>query len=159
MPIPREALELENRHIGPEGEPTLGQAFKILRGEWRDGNRERELCLHLLFLGWYGLAEPPFLTGIELSESAELQPVFAEVFEYVQPSIEDDAEMLYVVGLGAHLFGYLLPGGERVWNERAERFGVLYRELSKGGLDPNIFQGRGYFGDYYFHQSSVVGGY
>jgi hypothetical protein len=159
MPIPLEALELENRHIGSEGEPTLGDAFRILQDEWRDGNRDRELCLHLLFLGWYGLAEPPFLTGMEPEELGDLQPLFAEVFEYVQPSIQNDAEMLYVVGLGAHLFGYLLPGGERIWDKRAEEFRHLYRELSPGGLAPEIFRHRGYFGDYYFSQASVVGGY
>jgi hypothetical protein len=159
MPIPPEALELENRHIGSEGEPTLGEAFMVLRDEWREGNRDRELCLHLLFLGWYGLIEPPFLTGFEGPEFDDVQGLFAEVYDYVEPTIETDAEMLYVVGLGAHLFGFVLPGGERVWGERADRFRLLYRKLSGNGIDPNIFNDRGYFGDYYFHQSSVVDGY
>jgi hypothetical protein len=96
---------------------------------------------------------------MEPSELAELQPIFAEVFDYVQSDIEKDAEMLYVVGLGAHLFGYLLPGGERVWDARAERFRRLYRDLSGGVLNPDIFKNRGYFGDYYLDAARVKDGY
>lgn len=159
MPIPPKALELENRHIGQNGEPTLGDAFKLLRTQWRKGDRDRELCLHLLFLGWYGLAEPPFLTGFEPPELDDLPIVFGEVFEYVQPDIESDSEMLYVVGMGAHLFGYLLPGGERIWDSRSEEYRKRYRELCPKGIDSIIFRDRGYYGEYYFDQASVEGGY
>lgn len=159
MSIPTEALDLENRHIGVNGEPTLGEAFKILRTEWRKGNRGRELCLHLLFLGWYGNVEPPFLTGFEGPEFDDLQQVFAEVYEYVRPTIKADAEMLYVVGLGASLFGFVLPGGEKIWDERAEEYRRKYRELCPNGIDPNIFLNRGYYGDYYFGHASVEGGF
>ena len=159
MPFPLRALHLENRHIGQYGEPTLGAAFKILRAEWDTGNRDRELCLHLLFLGWYGLAEPPFLTGFERPELDDLPNVFAKVFDYVQPNIERDAEMLYVVGLGADLFGCLLPGGERIWDPRSKEYRRRYRELCPKGIDPRIFLDRGYYGDYYLAQATVEGGY
>lgn len=158
MPIPAEALELENRHIGSDGEPTLGEAFKILRTEWEQGNRDRELCLHLLFLCWYGLAEPPFLTGFLGPEFDDVQEFFAEVFEHVRPDIENDPEMLYTIGLGARLFGYMLPGGEKVWDPKSEEFRRRYRHLCPEGLDPSIFSNRGYYGEYYSHQAGV-GGY
>jgi hypothetical protein len=159
MPIPSEALELENRYIGSSGEPSLGDAFKILRSEWEKGNRDRELCLHLLFLCWYGLAEPAFLTGFLGSEFDDVHEFFNDVFEYVQPEIENDPEMLYTLGLGAHLFGLMLPGGHGVWDRRSEEYRRLYRHLCPQGIDPTIFLNRGYYGEYYFDQASVEGGY
>jgi hypothetical protein len=159
MPIPPDALELENRHIGSNGEPTLGEAFNLLRTEWQKGDRDRELCLHLLFLGWYGSAEPQYLTGFQDSDVGDLQRIFTEVFEYIQPDIQNDAEMLYVVGLGAHLFGYLLPGGETIWDRRSEEYRRRYREVCPNGLDPVIFLDRGYYGHYYYGQARVEGGY
>ena len=43
MSIPQKALELENRNIGINGEPTLADAYKILKEQWRNGDRDREL--------------------------------------------------------------------------------------------------------------------
>ena len=159
MPIPIEALELENRHIGSNGEPTLGDAFQILRSEWQSRNRDRELVLHLLFLCWYGLAEPPHITGFDGRDFSDVQTVFAEVLSFVEPRINDDAEMLYIVGLGAHLFDYIFPGGEAVWARKSAEYRRRYRKLCPTGIDPNTFLNRGYYGDYYFRQASVAGGY
>jgi len=50
MPIPHEALDLENRSLAAKGEPTLGEAYKLLKERWLDGDRHRELGLHLMFL-------------------------------------------------------------------------------------------------------------
>lgn len=63
MGVPRAILDLENRSVGAHGEPTLGRALELAAAEWRSGNRDRELCLHLLFLSWYCNIEPPHLTG------------------------------------------------------------------------------------------------
>ncbi len=71
---------------------------------------------------------------------------FKEVLEYVLPIIENDAEMLYIVGLGA-------------WIARSEEYRRRYRELYPNGIEPNIFLNRGYYGEYYFGQASVEGGY
>jgi hypothetical protein len=38
-------------------------AYEMLREQWRSGERDRELALHLSFLTWYLLVEPPQLTG------------------------------------------------------------------------------------------------
>ena len=58
MPIPQKALDLENRSIGISGEPTLAEAYKILKEQWQSGDRDRELGLHLMFLAWFGNTEP-----------------------------------------------------------------------------------------------------
>lgn len=160
MGIPQEALELENRSIGVDGEPTLADAYAILREKWIAGDRNRELGLHLMFLAWYGMVEPPFLTGFfernELNES--LMQTFAEVHDFFEPNIGKDAEVLYAFGLAAHLFGFIFDQ-PKTWELRAAEYRKLYRDAEPNGLDPNIFKDRGAYGDYYGHQARVKGGY
>ena len=57
MPIPHEALDLENRSVGTNGKPTLAEAYKLLKKPWFDGDRDRELGLHLMFLAWVAEAK------------------------------------------------------------------------------------------------------
>jgi len=45
MPVPLEALELENRSVGTHGKPTLAEAYKNLKERWLAGDRDRELGL------------------------------------------------------------------------------------------------------------------
>jgi hypothetical protein len=171
MPIPNEVLQLENRYIGRDGEPTLAAAYQILKQLWVEGNRDREVLLHLLFLSWYGMCEPPFLTGFGLNadgsfrrfqpsdeEMTELPAMFNQVHEYIQPIILDDAEMLYVVGLMANLFPWLL-GNTTEWMERSDMYRRQYRALKPNGVDPAVFQGRGMYGDYFMGQAKAVDGY
>jgi hypothetical protein len=160
MPFPLIALELENRSLGQNGEPALAGAYGVLKREWDAGNREREVLLHLLFLAWYGLCEPAHITGFVLQDGldGELQDTFNQIFAYVQPDIDRDAEMLYVVGLMAHLFPYLL-GDTRKWQRRSQRYQRQYRALVPQGLDPSIFQHRGAYGEYFAGQAQVRNGY
>ena len=117
MSLPPDVLELENRSLGRHGAPTLASAYERLKQYWDAGNREREVALHLLFLAWYGLCEPPHITGFEThnmpsdelqARFTELQDTFNQVHKAIESQIDDDPEMLYVVGLMAHLFPYLL---------------------------------------------------
>jgi hypothetical protein len=160
MPIPQFALELENRSIEPSGAPTLAAAYQVLKREWDTGNRDREILLHLLFLAWYGLAEPAHITGFDMSDTlaGELRETFTLVHTYVQPSIVTDAEMLYVVGLMAHLFPYLLGETQR-WQERSEHYRNQYRALVSDGLRPNVFEGRSAYGAYFAGQVQLRNGY
>jgi len=160
MPIPPEALELENRSIGMDGEPTLAGAYRILKQEWSSGDRDRDLGLHLLFLAWYGLVEPQQYTGFTETEKekGELKRTFNEVHAFFEPQIEQDAEILYTVGLAAHMFWYMFDDAP-VWEQRAERYRRLYRALLPEGIDPEIFIGRGAYGDYYAGQAGAIGGY
>jgi hypothetical protein len=160
MPIPIEALELENRSIGQNGAATLAAAYQILKGEWEAGVREREVALHLLFLAWYGLCEPSHLTGFDEmpAQVTELEHTFNQVYRFIQPTIDSDPELLYVVGVMAHLFPYLL-GDAATWIERSKQYRQQYRSLVPTGLDPAIFHGRGAYGDYFAGQAQVVNGY
>ena len=160
MGIPREALDLENRSIGIGAERRLGEAYELLRNAWRAGDRDRDLALHLIFLAWYLNIEPPFLTGVDENRapSTEMPLLFTEVHDYFAPRIYEDAEMLYVVGLMAHLCEWCV-GDASVWKARSEEYRQAYRRLAPDGIAPSVFEGRGFYGNYFAGQCRVVGGY
>ncbi len=89
MPISQKALEIENRSIGINGEATLAEAYRILKTQWDNGERDREIGLHLMFLAWYGIIEPTHLTGFVENEKTtqELNTTFNEVHDYFVPQI------------------------------------------------------------------------
>ena len=160
MGIPYGALELENWHVEPGCQSTLCAAYEIVRDEWRRGDRDREHALHLLFLSWYLLIEPPHLTGLEQRRvsSGELAAVFNEVHDYMAPAMKDDAEFLYVVGLMARLAPWLL-GDSDVWETRSREYQSQYRQLEPNGIDSKKFEGRGAYGEYFADQARVMDGY
>jgi hypothetical protein len=160
MPIPTEALELENKNNGVDGEPTLAAAYDILKRLWRAGDRDREVALHLFFLSWYGLVEPLHLTGFEnrLDISEDLNQMLAETHNYLEPQTCNDAEVLYVTGLAAHLFWFMF-GDSEIWKQRAIDYRACYRMLAPNGIDPAVFCGRGAYGRYYAQQANVKDGY
>src|SRR5690348_12438133 len=135
MPISEIAMELELQSIGSHGEPTLGPAFEVLRDQWRSGERDRELALHLMFLAWYLNLEPPYLTGLDVSRmsSHELSSLFNEAHDWLLPfgAASDDAEALYAAGLAARLCPWLL-GDEQQWTARSESYRARYRQLAPG---------------------------
>jgi hypothetical protein len=158
MPISLDTLELENRGYAQNGEPVLIDAYRSLKEQWNGGDRDRELGLHLIFLSWYGLVEPPFVFGEYDVEEDRLQETFNEVFEYFRPQMDSDPEFLYVVGLAAHLFPFML-GNETEWENRAIEFQKKYRQLKPDGIEPQVFENRGAYGKYYGHMAKVEGGY
>jgi hypothetical protein len=160
MAISLHALELENRSIGAHGEPTLAAAYVILCDAWWNGDRDRELALHLMFLCWYMLIEPPHITGLDEGRlpSSELVRVFNGVYDIMAPGSEADPEFLYVVGLMSALAPWLL-GDNDTWGQRSRDYQDKYWELKPTGLDPAFFDGRGFYGHYFAGQARVAGGY
>ena len=160
MGIPADVLELENRSIGVDGEPTLGLAYERLLAEWRMGSRHREVGLHLMFLAWFLLCEPPQLTGFDENRTEPTTPagVFREVHESFRHRIGSDAEMAYVIGLMAHLFPWLL-GQVEEFEALAQEYRRVYRSLAPDGISPDTFSGRGACGEYFAGQAKVKGGY
>jgi len=113
-----------------------------------------------MFLAWYLLCEPSFVTGLDdrAIPASTLARVFHEAHEHFRVTLHSDAEMLYAVGLMAHLFPYNL--GEPAEIEAlAQRYRSLYRTLAPQGLSPDVFAARGAYGAYFAHQSRVAGGY
>ncbi|HEY2028900.1 MAG TPA: hypothetical protein VGH20_06795 [Myxococcales bacterium] len=160
VPLPEAALALENRAIGRGGEPTLGSACDLLIEQWCAGVRDRELGLHLAFLAWYILVEPPFLTGADEARVApeSLAGVFREVHDFLAPLESRDAELLYVFGLMAHLFPWVV-GDVKEWETRSAEYRTAYRKLAPDGVRPDVFEGRGFYGHYFRGQAAVKGGY
>ena len=170
MPIPNEALELENQWVNQmnPGKPTLGIVFNILKQEWLNNNRDRELGLHLLFLAWYGLVEPAFITGFETREDTkyilrdglteELQLIFRQVHDYFEPMLYEDPEMLYVVGLMANIFPYVL-GNSDEWENRSVEYRKRHRKLLPNGVPPDVFKDRGAYGEYFYGHAKNKNGY
>jgi hypothetical protein len=150
MAISADALVLEQRSVDRSGKPALGEAYELLRDQWRSGDRDRELALHLMFLAWYLTIEPPFLTGLDArrTPSDELPAAFLEVHGHFEASIESDVEMLYVVGLMAHLCAWCI-GDVDSWDARSLEYKPAYRQLAPDGLSPSLFEGRGLYGHYF----------
>jgi hypothetical protein len=160
MSLPTAILDLENRSVGDAGAPTLGPALKLAIAEWRSGNSDRELRLHLLFLSWYCKLEPPHLTGLDetIVPSVELPQLFQDVYNTFADGIMDDAECLFVVGLIAQLTPWLLGGEPAIWEARSTEFRTRYRSLLPQGIQPTYFDG-GAYGDYFAGQVKVSGGF
>ncbi len=160
MPILHTALDLENRSIGVDGEPTLAAAYVILREQWKNGDRDRELGLHLMFLSWYGIIEPGHLTGFSETDELrnELMQMFTKVHAYFEPQIYQDVELLYVFGLAAHMFWFMFDNAS-AWEKRSIEYRHRFRALAPNGIDQAIFRNRGAYGEYYAGQAKVEGGY
>jgi hypothetical protein len=140
----KRALELEMKSIG--GQRLLPAAFEAHVQQWQAGNCTRETALHLAMLAWYLIFEPAFLTDVEL-ETQQLAAVFREMHDWLLPDgVESpDAEALYTLGWGASMIPWAL-GDESIWLARAQ----AYRARS-GKLSPSVFEGRGYYGEYFAH--------
>lgn len=142
------ALEVENQ----AGAPELGAAYVLLRDAWTQGSRDRDLLLHLLFLAWYSVAEPPFLTGFEPGtvSKEDLDDILRCVLDTLlgDPTECNDVEALFVVGVMAQVAAWSF-GDEAEWDARSRLYRLRYRELAPSGLGAGVFAGRGAYGAYF----------
>jgi hypothetical protein len=162
MTVPEKALAAEREGWKTDGSATLADAFRILSAEWRKGNRSKDVGLHLLFLAWYALMEPPHLTGFAepniTSRADALQPTMTEVFNALEPELSNDPEFLYAVGLMIQLAPWFF-GDVHEWEERSAEFRKRYRKILPAGISPEVFVGRGAYGEYFASQARVKGGF
>ena len=140
------------------GRPELNSVgteedYRRLREDWLAGDRDREHSLHLLFLAWMHWADPPFVTG--MSDDPDADKLWQEVFAHFGGEGSSDAEFLHVAGLMAHLFPWAL-GDESLWKAAAERLKARSLQLRPEGFTPELFEGRGDFGEYFAHQARVA---
>lgn len=156
MSVPQEVIDLENKE--------LADAYKFLKQLWQDGDRDRDIGLHLIFLAWYGIIEPKHITGFPNNEETrqELIQMLNEVHEFFEPQILQDIEMLYVVGLIAHMHWFMLDADiekAKIWEKRGKDYHYHYRTLKPNGIDSSNFLNRGAYGKYFEGQAKVEGGY
>jgi hypothetical protein len=139
--------EIERRYT-EGGQPSLGDAFRLLNQRWLTGSHDRETVLRLLFLAWYSCSEPPFLTGLtDVGDSASL---FRELFAFLGGENSDDEEFLFVAGYMVSLFACCV-GPEAEWVLKGERCLTRWRQLARAPIDPARFEGRGAYGQYFAH--------
>jgi hypothetical protein len=154
-PLPDDVVELEERS-------TSAAAYQRLLEHWRRGEQGREAALHLLFLAWDQLMEPPHLTGRGAATTdEELREVFDAAHAVALPDGDrsTDIEALYVVGLVAHLAPWLL-GPNDEWQARSDAYRRRYREVLGGGITPDVFrEACGSYAEYFRGQAAVTDGY
>lgn len=122
----------------------LSEVLSLLMARWQAGARDEETAIRLLFLCWYSIVEPPFLTGLP-----DYSSFFAEIFE--QAGGEDQATplVLLAVALMAEMFPWAV-GDEVEWTEQAERLESKAKMLLPDMGETN-FSGFGAAGRYLCH--------
>lgn len=129
--------------------------YERLRTGWRNGNREREGGLHLLFLAWMHWADPSFVTG--MTDDPEAGDLWRAVYAHFGGEDSEDAEFLHMAALMASLTPWGL-GDEAEWKSRADRMTARSRKFRPGGFSPTFFEGRGEYGRYFAHQARAPAG-
>lgn len=135
----------------------MEETYQTVRAGWLAGNRDREAALHLLFLSWYHWAEPDFLTG--LSDDTAAPGLWMEVFGFFGGEGSSDAEFLILASVMLAVAPWMLGGTSEVWAGTAQRLRARFNLLKPDGLAPEVFAGRGDYGDYFEHQSNHQGSF
>jgi hypothetical protein len=120
----------------------------ILLAQWERGARTSDVALRLLFFSWYPHVEPLYLTGLD---GRTPEGVIEEAFECIGGEEAWDAEALFVVAVMAEVAPWCF-GDERRWRRVADNFWARL-----GGVipAPEVFAGRGAYGEYFAHQARV----
>ncbi len=156
------------------GAPTLGFAANALLQRWQFGLRDEETLVRLIFMLWYRMTEPPFLTGLDKfrSEVVSVEALIEDLGGESKLSGETRF-IIAILGHGPYAFGL---GNEKKWQEISRRF---FSEAVELNLESRLFSewkyligeadnsrnlktliekeiharfvGRGYMGDYLVH--------
>lgn len=124
----------------------MEEEYLKLRDDWDAGNRSREDSLRLLFLAWMHWADPDFVTG--LSEDPRAETLWHEVFADFGGEKSSDAEFLHVAGIMARVFPPQC-GDWDAWEDAGCRMTSRSLELRPDGFSPELFIGRGAYGEYF----------
>jgi len=131
----------------------MEERYAELKARWLAGERDRELGLRLMFFAWMHWADPPFVTG--MADDPMAPHLWQETFAHFGGENSTDAEFLYVSGIMAELFPWVL-GNETQWEQRGLRMQARAKEVQPDGLSVALFNDRGEYGEYFAHQ--LLGG-
>lgn len=145
-----EVATIEAEYQGRGGKPSLGRAFDLLLSRWREGGRDRETALRLMFLAWYASAEPPYLTGLPTAEITTT--ALLETLDSLGGNDSLDAEVCFAVGLMVQICGWCFDN-EAKWTSDGAKMLELAQKMKPKGFPPEHFAGRGTYGDYLAHMS------
>jgi hypothetical protein len=135
---------IEDEYHSSPHTASLGRAYDALVVRWKEGARDRETALHLLFLIWYGQAEPPYLTGLKDVNRTRI----IELFHRLGGEFSTDPEVLLIVTIMCENAPWAL-GDEQYWREIGTRFNKRLREQPDSGLSRQTFARRGAYGHYF----------
>ena len=127
----------------------MEEQYRRLKARWLAGERDRELCLQLMFFAWMHWADPSFVTG--LSDDSQATELWHRVFIHLGGENSIDAEFLFVGGTMANLFPYVL-GNEVEWKMRGLRMVDQAMKRQAEDLPLSTFTDRGQYGKYFAHQ-------
>ncbi len=172
----QEINEIE-RAYSHGGAPTLGFAASALLQRWRFGLKDEETLIRLVFLLWYRMTEPPYLTGLDKFElkGVSVESLLADFGG--EDHLSGEARFVgAILGHGPYAYGL---GNEAEWQARSRRFfseaakmescSLLFADWTyligesndtrnlKTKIEKEIharFHGRGYMGEYLKHMLS-----
>ena len=127
----------------------MESSYQALKSRWLAGEKGRELSLQLMFFAWMHWADPPFVT--HMTDDPEAERFWFEAFDHMGGEASTDVEFLFVAGLMAKLFPYVL-GDEAEWTERGSRMMQHAMALFPAALPLSTFDNRGKYGEYFAHQ-------
>jgi hypothetical protein len=141
--------QIEARYAGPNGQPALGDALLLLLQRWGSGARDRETALRLMFLAWYSCAEPAHLTGLP-TEGLAVREILTETMNALGGPSSSDAEALWVMSIMVE-FEPWLWGDPSTWASIGIQLRQRALQLRPQGFTPELFAGRGAYGEYFAH--------
>ena len=135
------------------GAPGMEEDYRSFLAFWNAGDRERDKALQLLFLAWMHWADPPFVTGMDAD--ADAKRLWHDIFAHFGGEEATDAEFLHVASVMASIFPWEL-GDEIGWEAAAERMRQRAIKYRPEGFQPELFEGRGDYGEYFAHHARYV---
>ena len=135
---------IEDEYYSSSHTPSLGRAYDALVVRWKEGALDRETALRLLFLIWYGMAEPPYFTGLKDVNRTRIH----ELFQRLGGEFTTDPEVLFVVMTMCQIAPWAL-GEEPHWRDIGERFRLRLAERPRPELSKQTFARRGTYGHYF----------
>ena len=111
----------------------LMPAVALYEGRYFRGASDKETVLRLLFLYWYALAEPPYITGLDGVSEPALR--FTQLFEKAEPKYQHDAEFCWILGYLLSLDPFFF-GNEEKWRDKSKA--LLARAFQLEPTDPII---------------------
>jgi len=121
----QEINEIERAYL--HGAPTLGFAGNALFQRWEFGLRDEETLIRIIFLLWYRMTEPLFLTGLDKfrAEDVSVDGLIRDFGGEIRLSGETRF-IVAVLGHGSYAYGL---GSEAEWQEKSRRFFAAAAEM------------------------------
>ncbi len=133
---------------GSDGQP-LPKSYEYLEACLLEKDPGKDVALHFLFVAWYLLVEPPYLTGLNEAEipSSSIRQSISRIFAYLDQFIWTDTEAAIVVAHMIYIAPYLFGDEKNALHVRERILKTVEQPDEK--QKANIFGNRGFYGHYF----------